>query len=385
MTTPISFDGILCKSNAPWPEPVANWTAGQDIKVQFQPGGAPHGGGHCQFSLSYDGGKSFVVIHEELRYCFVGGPSKDSGITNTSYTFNIPKNIPNSNSAIFAWSWVNAIGNREFYMNCADVTITGGSSTSYTGKQMVIANHNGYPNIPEFQGNYDTGIDLYQNAKNITVSVMEPSTENTDNGYSVISAPGESTDYTTLATSVGGDLSSNTIETPVKCVNPEPQPGSSSSATEDANKCKLDSETKTSDSSSTPDDEEYCGIETISSTPSAYSSISTDISFSISSSSSAYSDIPDTAAIPANYSATTMEIPDKNANVQTGAINTDQPYSGVPDSVGSTCSSNQTIRCSLSGNGALEQCVHGRWIETSCGPGTQCMDNNGSVYCGWGK
>ncbi|KAJ2467102.1 hypothetical protein GGI02_004149, partial [Coemansia sp. RSA 2322] len=60
------------------------------------------------------------------------------------------------------------MGNREFYQNCADVSITGSSAGSFSGKEMVIANHNGYPTIPEFAGNYDTGLDLYRNAKNIT-------------------------------------------------------------------------------------------------------------------------------------------------------------------------------------------------------------------------
>ncbi|KAJ2811411.1 hypothetical protein H4S07_002083, partial [Coemansia furcata] len=121
------------------------------------------------FSLSYDGGKTFVVVHEELRYGFFGVASSSNAATILSYTFNLPANIPASNSAIFAWTWVNAIGNREFYMNCADVAIKS-SSTSFTGKQMTIANHQGYPTIPEFNGNYDTGLEYYTNAPLITVT-----------------------------------------------------------------------------------------------------------------------------------------------------------------------------------------------------------------------
>ncbi|KAJ1719565.1 hypothetical protein LPJ61_006286, partial [Coemansia biformis] len=148
----------LCKYSTPWPTPAAKWAAGQSITVSFVPGGISHSGGHCEFSMSYDGGKTFAVIHQELRYCFVG--SKPSGTTNvvtqSSYTFNLPKDLPSSDKAIFAWSWVNASGNREFYMNCADVAISG-TSKSYTGKEMTIANYKGYPTIPEFAGNYDTG------------------------------------------------------------------------------------------------------------------------------------------------------------------------------------------------------------------------------------
>ncbi|KAJ2688921.1 hypothetical protein IWW39_001883 [Coemansia spiralis] len=139
--------------------------------------------------MSYDGGKTFAVIHRELQYCFVG--KKPSGTTNevsvSSYTFDLPKDLPSSDKAIFAWSWVNASGNREFYMNCADVAIKGGSSNSYTGTEMVIANYGDFPLINEFNGNYENGMDLYKNAKRITVSpsgakssggnVVEPSEE----------------------------------------------------------------------------------------------------------------------------------------------------------------------------------------------------------------
>ncbi|KAJ1943377.1 hypothetical protein FBU59_002929 [Linderina macrospora] len=105
-----------------------------------------------------------------------------------SYTFNLPTNLPSSDKAVFQWSWVNAIGNREFYSNCADVAIKG-TSTSFTGKALTIANHDGYPTIPEFNGNYDTGLEHYKNAKQITV---------TGNG-STNPAPASSAVYTSSA------------------------------------------------------------------------------------------------------------------------------------------------------------------------------------------
>ncbi|KAJ1996131.1 hypothetical protein GGI25_003640 [Coemansia spiralis] len=170
MKNPIPSDGILCKSNTPWPSPVETWTAGQPITVSFEQGGAAHGGGHCQFSISYDNGQTFAVIHEVLQYCFFNGPSNGNSAEVLSYTFNLPSNLPSSDKAVFAWSWVNAIGNREFYMNCADVAIQGGSSSSYSGKQITIANHDRYPTIPEFNGDYTTGLEYYKNATMITVS-----------------------------------------------------------------------------------------------------------------------------------------------------------------------------------------------------------------------
>ncbi|KAJ2672601.1 hypothetical protein IWW42_002755 [Coemansia sp. RSA 1085] len=162
MSSPLGYNEPLCKHTTPWPTPAAEWTAGQSVTVKLAPGGAPHGGGHCQFSLSYDGGKTFVVLHEILGKCFGQDDSQ------RDFTFTLPSGLPSSEKAVFAWTWVNAIGNREFYMNCADISIKG-SGSSYTGKEMVIANHQGYPNIPEFSGNYQTGVDLYKSAKDITV------------------------------------------------------------------------------------------------------------------------------------------------------------------------------------------------------------------------
>ena len=46
---------------------------------------------------------------------------------NAQLTFNIPKDFPNAERATLAWTWFNKIGNREMYMDCAPISITGGS------------------------------------------------------------------------------------------------------------------------------------------------------------------------------------------------------------------------------------------------------------------
>lgn len=169
MNSPLDPAAPLCRFTEPWRQPVATWKAGDTVDIKFKPGGAAHGGGHCQFSISYDNGKTFVVIHEVLKHCFKNGPSNNNNMEVTSYSFQLPKNLPKSDKALFAWTWVNAIGNREFYMNCADVTINS-QSTQYTGYEMTVANHNGYPTIPAFGGNYNMGLDKYYDKKKITVS-----------------------------------------------------------------------------------------------------------------------------------------------------------------------------------------------------------------------
>ncbi|KAI5847385.1 hypothetical protein DFP73DRAFT_630657 [Morchella snyderi] len=96
---------------------VATWPAGSMQSFRTE-GAAVHGGGSCQVSLSFDEGKTFRVIKSWIGSC----PAE-----NTPFNFAIPSAAP-SGAALFAWTWFNKIGNREMYMNCAAVTITGGGS-----------------------------------------------------------------------------------------------------------------------------------------------------------------------------------------------------------------------------------------------------------------
>ncbi|KAL1924786.1 uncharacterized protein VTP21DRAFT_4440 [Calcarisporiella thermophila] len=136
----------------------STFKAGDTVPVSIV-GGAPHGGGHCQFALSYDKGKTFVVIQDEMETCPL----------ERNYNIKIPNNAP-SGKAVFAWTWVNAIGNREYYMNCADVNIVGSQNGKLTGKELLVVNLPGRKTIPEFAGNKNTGKDLFAQRKTITVS-----------------------------------------------------------------------------------------------------------------------------------------------------------------------------------------------------------------------
>lgn len=112
-TSPLDKEGkdFPCKGYADDPvRPVAEYVAGQQYTMKTV-GGAVHGGGSCQLSLSYDK-KKFTVIKSIEGGCPLAG----------SYTFTIPMDAP-SGEALFAWTWFNRIGNREMYMNCAWVTI----------------------------------------------------------------------------------------------------------------------------------------------------------------------------------------------------------------------------------------------------------------------
>ncbi|KAI0233676.1 hypothetical protein L0F63_002243 [Massospora cicadina] len=120
------------------------YKAGSNIDVHIA-GSAKHEGGHCQFSMSYDE-VEFVALKTVMGDCI---------ITSVDYKVQIPKDAPNGN-VTFAWTWFNKMGNREMYMNCVDINITGGCDDGFIrGKKMVVANWPGYPTFPEgFEKDY---------------------------------------------------------------------------------------------------------------------------------------------------------------------------------------------------------------------------------------
>ncbi|KXN67567.1 hypothetical protein CONCODRAFT_42719, partial [Conidiobolus coronatus NRRL 28638] len=139
-----------CKG-APVGPSQATLAAGSTVNLEFDYG-AIHNGGHCQFGLSWDNAKTIVTFKTILKTCFLDG-------------LTIPVTIPSSappGNATLTWTWVNAAGNREYYMNCVDVTLTGGPANGkVTGPQNLVANMPGAPTIPEFNVGGDRA-DLFE-------------------------------------------------------------------------------------------------------------------------------------------------------------------------------------------------------------------------------
>ncbi|KAJ0167130.1 hypothetical protein CTA2_4268 [Colletotrichum tanaceti] len=141
ITSPLSASGsdFPCKGTlnllgTEKASPVATWQAGQAYSMTIA-GGANHNGGSCQAALSFDSGKTFTVIHSYIGACPVAGTS--------SLKFTLPADTPSAKDAIFAWTWFNNVGNREFYMNCAVITITGGGAggnvaTSFSSRPQIF-------------------------------------------------------------------------------------------------------------------------------------------------------------------------------------------------------------------------------------------------------
>ncbi|KAJ9158241.1 Glycoside hydrolase [Coniochaeta hoffmannii] len=98
-------------------------------------GQAVHGGGSCQVSITYDTAPTKNSVWKVIHSIQGGCPAKNqqgnmgnsaSAADPFTYQFQIPDDVPTGNATI-AWTWLNRIGNREYYMNCAPISITGSS------------------------------------------------------------------------------------------------------------------------------------------------------------------------------------------------------------------------------------------------------------------
>jgi hypothetical protein len=102
---------------------VTRTAVGQSVQLTFD-GSANHGGGSCQVSLSKDGASSLNANSKfKVIYSIMGGCPGSNG-ANKQYQVNIPSEVPSGDYTL-AWTWFNKVGNREMYMNCAPVSVSG--------------------------------------------------------------------------------------------------------------------------------------------------------------------------------------------------------------------------------------------------------------------
>ncbi|KAI0840173.1 lytic polysaccharide monooxygenase [Hypoxylon sp. FL0890] len=123
-------------------------------------GQATHGGGSCQVAITYDTtptkDSKWKVIHSIEGGCPAKGVSGNMGDNANAddpftYPYTIPKDIP-AGKATIAWTWFNKVGNREMYMNCGalELTGTGGSQDNFDKlPDMLVLNIGGKPQTLE--------------------------------------------------------------------------------------------------------------------------------------------------------------------------------------------------------------------------------------------
>ncbi|POS75488.1 hypothetical protein DHEL01_v206116 [Diaporthe helianthi] len=138
---PLEGDG----SNYPCQLKSGETLAGESTSMELgsqQPlnfiGQSVHGGGSCQISITYDANPTKDSVWKTVTSIEGGCPAQNAegnlgddtsatALVPYDYNFTLPDNIP-SGKAVLAWTWFNKIGNREMYMNCALVELTGSSS-----------------------------------------------------------------------------------------------------------------------------------------------------------------------------------------------------------------------------------------------------------------
>jgi hypothetical protein len=154
--SPLSADGsdFPCKqrSGVYAAEGASNtMVIGEPQTLSFM-GSAVHGGGSCQVSLTTDlqptQNSQWMVIHSIQGGCpsnVTGNlPDDASGLGAADFQYTIPSGISPGQYTI-AWSWVNKIGNREFYMNCGPATIVAAKKKRYAPEPKVSRRQNVFP------------------------------------------------------------------------------------------------------------------------------------------------------------------------------------------------------------------------------------------------
>ncbi|TLD33333.1 hypothetical protein PspLS_00138 [Pyricularia sp. CBS 133598] len=142
----------ICQGKLSGGSPLELKIGSKNNKITFA-GTAVHGGGSCQVAITYK--EKPTATDFRVITSFHGGCPMENGNENlmpadaakpldSGLTYDIPEGIPGGN-AILAWTWINKIGNREFYMQCAPIKLTGTpGSKAALDKLPSIAT----PNIP---------------------------------------------------------------------------------------------------------------------------------------------------------------------------------------------------------------------------------------------
>ncbi|KAL9084830.1 MAG: hypothetical protein Q9165_007898 [Trypethelium subeluteriae] len=199
-----------CHGQALAPSGGVTWSVGSTQNLSFQLGGggntAVHAGGSCQVSVTYETDAEKVkdpanwyVIHSIEGGC----PAIAKGNLNTatecgslgqtecvnSFPFEIPKELKNG-QATMAWTWSNTLGNREYYMDCAYVDVSGGSDQLGSLPNLYVGNLQDVPgsctNAPETNVKYPQPGNYVTNPPNEEYPMQAP---NCPAGSAALKAP----------------------------------------------------------------------------------------------------------------------------------------------------------------------------------------------------
>ncbi|KAI0600928.1 hypothetical protein F4775DRAFT_544121 [Biscogniauxia sp. FL1348] len=134
---------------------VTTMAVGETQTLSFK-GSAVHGGGSCQLAVTKDLQPSASTSWQVILSIEGGCPSK-SGSGPDTYDFQIPDSVAPGDYS-FAWTWQSKLaGQPEYYMNCAPITVTGGSSAKRSANNETMELLSRADELPElFVGNMAT-------------------------------------------------------------------------------------------------------------------------------------------------------------------------------------------------------------------------------------
>lgn len=295
-------------------------------------GGATHGGGSCQISITYDDPPTKSSTFKVIQSIEGGCPTKNnagnigddaSSPDPDTYSFTMPTNLP-TGKAILAWTWFNKVGNREMYMNCAPIDITSGSSKRSELMERDTAAYDALPNM--FTANIlNIGSDSCKTTEGVDILFPNPG--------SSISKPG---------------LQAN-LGPPVGCAAAVSQaPGSSGAA---------------ATSPAAPTSTDAPGV--FATTAAASSHVATTMATSV---------IATSAATSAASVAATSAAPAASASTSPAS----SPGAAGAMTAGTACTPEGLWNCI--GGTSFQQCASGTWsVVQSLAAGTQCKPGQSSA------
>ncbi|KIW06591.1 uncharacterized protein PV09_02307 [Verruconis gallopava] len=315
---------------------------GSTFKMSFS-GTAVHNGGSCQVSLTTDGASALNPNTKfKVIYSMLGGCPGLNGAT-VSYDVPVPSEVPAGDYTL-AWTWFNNIGNREMYMNCAPMTITGGSGTNET-----------FDALPDMAVYNIASKNSCKTVETFDVDFPNPGKYTTKGASFKPQAP--TCDGTDLGTGSGGSGSSNTTSGTTGGSS-----GSNGSATSSAN------------------NGQYTGIGAGGSQGSATSSATPSASSGPNSGSSPQVQAPGAASSSATTTASVVQSSAAAATTAAGGTNgtfsSPSPSTGSSTSSGTACSQDGVMICSADGS-QFGLCNHGSAIMMPVAAGTKCV--NGAI------
>lgn len=155
---PLTVADFPCQNAPSTGATVNKWAVGTNSSIKLI-GSAVHSGGSCQVSVTKDKSPTkdsvWKVIHSWEGGCPDVPPKggnwepADPKAIRPPLHFAIPIELPNGEMTM-AWTWSNKVGNREFYMNCAAVEVSGGAKddTAFDALPEMAVNIDGVGKTP---------------------------------------------------------------------------------------------------------------------------------------------------------------------------------------------------------------------------------------------